>query len=143
MPLILLASIAVAVVYVRVRHGPVAFDFVVPPIERGINAELTNNFVKIKGAELRLSDAGEIEFRLRQLSVLDSDGDIVAGSPSAAVNISTAALWRGRIVPERVELIDPEINLVYTDAAGLALACRTSRPGGRLRRTRYARSARL
>ena len=121
LPIVMLSIIAVAVVYVRLRHGPVSFDIVVPPIESGINAELIGNSVAIEGAELRLSDTGQIEFRLRQLSVLDSDGDTVAGSPLAAVSISSAALWRGRIVPERVELIDPQINLIYTDADGLAL----------------------
>ena len=55
------------------------------------------------------------------MTVFDGDGDVIGGSPLAAVNISAAALWNLRIVPARVELIDPEINLVYTDADGLAL----------------------
>jgi hypothetical protein len=120
-PVIILASMAVGILYVRLRHGPIGFGFMVPPIERGINAELTNNSVKIEGAELYLTDTGAFEFRLRQLTVFDNDGDAIGGSPLAAVNISTAALWRFRVVPARVELIDPEINLVYTDADGLAL----------------------
>ena len=120
-PLALLACLASGIVYVRLRHGPVSFDFVVPPIERGINAELVNNTVKIEGAELYLNDTGSMEFRLRQLTIFDTDGDAIGSSPQAAVNISTAALWRMRIVPARVELIDPVINLVYTDADGLAL----------------------
>ena len=120
-PLIILSSVALGVVYVRLRHGPISFDFVVAPIERGINAELANNSVKIDGAQLNLNEAGTLEFRLRQLTVFDKDGDAIGGSPLAAVNISTAALWRMRVVPARVELIDPVINLVYTDANGLAL----------------------
>lgn len=120
-PVVLLAAMAAGGTYVRLRHGPIGFDFMVNPVERGINAELVNNSVKIDGAELHLTDAGNLEFRLRHLTVFDSDGDAVGGSPMAAVNISAAALWNLRIVPARVELIDSEINLIYTDEDGLAL----------------------
>ena len=120
-PVVLLAVIAAGITYVRLSHGPIGFDFLVGPVERGINAELVNHSVKIEGAELSLTETGELEFRLRHLSIFDSDGDAVGGSPLAAVNISAAALWKLRIVPARVELIDPEINLVYTDSDGLAV----------------------
>ena len=92
-PLALLAGIGAGVLHVRLRHGPISFDVLVPPIERGINAELVNNQVRIKGAELRLGDSGEFEFRLRDLSVLDLSGNVVAIAPLSAVNISKAALW--------------------------------------------------
>ncbi|MEZ5900443.1 MAG: AsmA-like C-terminal region-containing protein [Hyphomicrobiaceae bacterium] len=121
-PLIMLGVIAAGVILVRLRHGPISFDVVVPPIERGINAELVNNQVDIEGAELRLGSTGGLEFRLRNLSVLDKDGAVVATAPLSAVNISLPALWRARIVPERVILIDPEIHLSFTDETGLALS---------------------
>ncbi len=120
-PVVMLAAMAAGITYVRLRHGPISFNFVVTPIERGINAELVNNSVKIEGAALYLTSTGTLEFRLRNLTVFDGDGDVIGGSPLAAVNLSAAALWNLRIVPARVELIDPEINLVYTDADGLAL----------------------
>jgi len=110
-PLSLLAMIAVGILYVRLRHGPIAFDFIVAPIERGINHELTSSSLKIDGAELRLGPNGELEFRLRDVSVLEIGGDVVLSSPLAAVNISMAALLRGRVVPARIELIDPVITL--------------------------------
>ncbi|MET0431766.1 MAG: AsmA-like C-terminal region-containing protein [Hyphomicrobium sp.] len=118
MPLALLAVIGIGVLYVRLKHGPIAFDFVVSPIEKGINAELITSSVKIDGAELRLGPTGELEFRLRDVSVLEPGGDVVLSSPLAAVNISTAALMRGRIVPARVELIDPIIALAYSEQSG-------------------------
>ncbi|AGK58748.1 hypothetical protein HYPDE_35383 [Hyphomicrobium denitrificans 1NES1] len=117
-PLVLLTAIGIGVLYVRLRHGPIGFDFVVAPIERGINAELTTSSVKIDGAELRLGTSGELEFRLRDVSVLEKGGDVVLSSPLAAVNISLAALMRGRIVPRRIELIDPIIALAYSEDAG-------------------------
>lgn len=109
-PLVLLGVIATGIVMVRLRHGPISFDVLVPPIERGINAELVSNQVDIEGAELRLGNDGGLEFRLKNLSVLDKEGSVVATAPLSAVNISVSALWRARIVPERVILIDPEIH---------------------------------
>lgn len=127
-PLVMLAAIAAGVVFVRLRHGPISFDVLVPPIERGINAELVNNQVSIGGAELRFGRDGGLEFRLRDMSVLDHSGTIVASAPLSAVNISTAALWRLRVVPERVILIDPEINLIFNEETGLALSTPKSQP---------------
>ena len=127
-PLSLLAMIAVGILYVRLRHGPIAFDFIVAPIERGINHELTSSSLKIDGAELRLGPNGELEFRLRDVSVLEMGGDVVLSSPLAAVNISMAALLRGRIVPARIELIDPVITLAYSEETGFVFERATPRP---------------
>jgi hypothetical protein len=121
-PLVMLVAMAGGVLFVRLRHGPIAFDVLVPPLERGINAELTTNSVRIKGAELRMGQDGGFEFRLRNVSVLDADGDTVANAPLAAVSISTPALWHARIVPARIELIDPVINLQFTEEGGLTLS---------------------
>lgn len=126
-PLVILALMAAGILYVRLRHGPIAFDFLVPPIEHGINAELSNNSVNIEGAELRLGRDGFLEFRLRNLSVLEPDGDTVLASPLAAFSVSAAALMRGRVVPARIELIDPVINLLYTDEAGLVFEKQVTR----------------
>ena len=120
-PVALLVMIAVGIVFVKLKHGPIAFDVLVGPIERGINAELADYSVKVKGAELRLGKDGGLEFRLRDLAVYERDGDALLNAPDAAVTISSAALLRARLVPERVELIDAEINLVYTDDAGLTI----------------------
>jgi hypothetical protein len=129
MPLTLLTMMAVGILYVRLRHGPISFDFVVAPIEHGINAELTTSSVKIDGAELRLGTSGELEFRLRDVSVLESGGgDVVLSSPLAAVNISMAALMRGRVVPRRIELIDPIIALAYSENSGFVFERAIPRP---------------
>lgn len=118
-PLFLLVALATGVFYVRLRHGPIAFDSVVAPIQRGINAELIGSSVKIGGAELRLGDGGDLEFRLRDVSILDAVGQSVLASPLAAVNLSMPALLHARIVPARIELIDPVIKLAYSEERGL------------------------
>ena len=90
--------------------------------------ELTSSSLKIDGAELRLGPTGELEFRLRDVSVLEIGGDVVLSSPLAAVNISMAALLRGRIVPARIELIDPVITLAYSEETGFVFERATPRP---------------
>ena len=52
----------------------------------------------------------------------EPDGDVVASAPLAAVELSTSALWSGRIVPARVELIEPRLLLSYSDDTGLSLS---------------------
>jgi len=119
---------AAGILYVRLSHGPIAFDFIVPPVERGINAELTNNTVSIDGAELRIGRDGYPEFRLRDLSVLEPDGAVVLSAPLASFSVSTRAMLVGRIVPARIELIDPVINLAYSDESGLIFEHREAPP---------------
>ncbi|MGQ0458030.1 MAG: AsmA-like C-terminal region-containing protein [Hyphomicrobium sp.] len=120
-PVALLSLAALGVLVVRLKHGPITFDVLASSIERGINAELSDNAVRVKGAELRLGASGGLEFRLRDLTVLEGDGDVLMHAPLAAVAISTSALWRARVVPERIELIDAQVSLVYTDDAGLVI----------------------
>jgi len=121
-PIIMLAVLAVGLGYVRLRHGPISLNFMVAPIERGIAAELEGNTVDIEDAVVSLSGTGGLEFRLRNLRVREPDGNVVASAPLAAVELSTAALWSARIVPARVELIEPRLFLFYSDERGLSLS---------------------
>ncbi len=121
-PVIMLAVVALGLGYVRLRHGPISLNFMVAPIERGIAAELQGNSVDIEDAVVSLSKNGGLEFRLRNLRVREPDGNVVASAPLAAVELSTAALWSARIVPARVELIEPRLFLFYSDERGLSMS---------------------
>jgi AsmA-like C-terminal region len=121
-PVALIAVLIFGLGYVRLRHGPVSLKFLVAPIERGINAELEGNAVKIDDAIVSLSETGGVEFRLRNLRMTEADGDIVASAPLAAVELSASALWSARIVPARVELIEPKLYVFYSDDGGLSLS---------------------
>ena len=121
-PVAMLAILVFGLGYVRLRHGPISLNFLVAPIERGINAELEGNSVKIDDAVVSLSGTGGLEFRLRNLRLSEPDGDVVASAPLAAVELSAAALWSARIVPSRVELIEPKVYVFYSDDGGLALS---------------------
>lgn len=120
-PLIMLSVLVLGLGYVRLRHGPISLTFLVAPIERGINAELNGSSVHIDDALVSLSETGGLEFRLSNLRIREPDGDVVASAPLAAVELSTAALWSARVVPARIELIEPRLLLYYSEDGGLAM----------------------
>lgn len=121
-PVLILALLVAGLGYVRLRHGPVSMKFLVEPIEQGINAEFVGNTVRIDDAVVSLSETGGLEFRLQNIRVHEADGDVVASAPSAAVELSTQALWSMRAVPARIELIEPRLYLFYSEDGGLALS---------------------
>ena len=121
-PFFMLALLIVGLGYVRLRHGPISLSFLVEPIERGINAELGGNSVRIDDAVVSLAETGGLEFRLRNIRMHEKDGDVVASAPFAAVELSASALWSMRIVPARIELIEPRLFLYYSEGGGLAMS---------------------
>lgn len=130
-PLVVLAGLAAAVVYVKLLHGPISLEFLAEPLERGIGSELPGLTVRVGDAELGLGDTGKFEVRLRKLEIAEPDGDIVASMPLAAVELSGRALWRLRLVPVRVDLIEPRIAAEYTSDGRLKLSLsREPSPGG-------------
>lgn len=116
------AALGVGLIYLRLLQGPISVGFIVGPVERGLNAELVDFSVKIEGAIVQLSERNALEFRLRNVSVADADGDVVALAPLAGVNISYRALLGGRIAPSRVELIQPRVLVSRTDDGRLSLS---------------------
>ena len=121
-PLVLLIAIAVAVGYVRLRHGPISLQSFAPSIERGIAGAFPGMTAKIDDAALVLADHGGLEFRLSNLKLSESDGDLVASAPAATVELNMNGLWSLRAVPTRVFLIEPRLSLIYSQAGGLALS---------------------
>lgn len=120
-PFVVLVALALALTYVRLRHGPISLSFLVPPIERSINAVMSGYVARVEDAIVRLTDGNRLEFRLQNIRFAEADGDLVASSPLAAIEISRQALLQGRLVPSRVELIRPELFLTYAPAEGLGL----------------------
>ena len=121
-PFFMLALLIAGLGYVRLSHGPVSLHFLVEPIESGINAELGGNAVRIDDVVVSLSGTGGLEFRLQNVRMHEKDGDVVASAPFAAVELSTSALWSMRVVPARIELIEPRLFLYYSEDGGLAMS---------------------
>ncbi len=121
-PFIVLFGLALALTFVRLKHGPISLSFLVPPIERSINAVLKGYVASVDDAIVQLTDGNRLEFRLRNVRFAEPDGDIVASSPLAALEISRHALLEARLLPSRVELIKPEIFVTYAPGSGLSLS---------------------
>jgi hypothetical protein len=119
---VLLAGLAVGVLYVRLLNGPISLRFIAEPISRTIAAEMPGLEVDVEDAMMTLTDTGSLEFRLRNVRFADAAGVPVAMAPLAAVRLSTRALWSGRIAPQRVVLIEPRLLLSYSKEQGLALS---------------------
>ncbi len=121
-PFVILFGLALALTFVRLKHGPISLSFLVPPIERSINAVLKGYVASVGDAIVRLTDGNRLEFRLQNVRFAEPDGDIVASSPLAALEVSRQALLEGRLLPSRVELIEPELFLTYVPGGGLSLS---------------------
>lgn len=121
-PFVVLFALAAALTFVRLKHGPISLSFLVPPIERSLNAVLKGYVASVDDAIVRLTDEYRLEFRLQNVRFAEADGDTVASSPLASLEISRQALLKGMVVPSRVELIKPQLFLTYAPDKGLALS---------------------
>ena len=113
--LLLVLLIVAAAGYFWLARGPVALGFLSQPIESIVNASLTGMSVRIKDVVIEQNDdASGVRFRLRNLSLLDSTGGIIARAPRAAIGVDWSALFRGQVTPARLALIGPRLLLKRT-----------------------------
>ncbi len=126
--ILVVGLIAIVLGYGRLARGPISLPGLVPPIEDAINEQLSGLHVKIDDAVLQRSDEGPgVLFRLRNIRLIDPDGEVVAQAPLAAIGMSGSALLTGRLAPGSVDFIGPRLLMSYNDDQGLSLAF--SKPG--------------
>ena len=130
-PVLLLSIFAVGIIYVRLLQGPMSLKAFTGMVERGISAELTDVTAAIDDLQLTFSKAGGFEFRIINVKLVGTDGEIVASSPMAAIELSAKALRSFRLMPERIDLIEPHLALFYSHETGvsLSLASAPGKPG--------------
>ncbi len=115
------ALVAFAVFYVRLWQGPVPLNFMTGTIQAQINNNLSGMSVAIDGALIERSPGGIPHFRLRNITLRDVYGNMIARAPKAAIGVEESALFTGRIVPKSLELIGPHIFIKRTFAGGMEL----------------------
>jgi hypothetical protein len=123
-PVLLLSFGAAALGYVWLMHSPVPLKSFSKRIESRINASLSGFRADIDDAFLAIGADKGVELRLTNLRIKEADGDDVVSAPEAAVKFNKAALWRLDAVPERINLIQPKLAVVYSDANGFSLSIR-------------------
>ena len=125
--LLVIGAVALALAYGRLNQGPVSMSFLVPILEEAINRELADLEVKIDDALVRKGEEGkEVQFRLRNIRLMDPQGSVVAQAPYAAIGLSGKALLGGRIAPGSVDFIGPRLLLYYSQEGGLSLSFSTA-----------------
>ncbi len=128
LPFVLLIIVGVGAFYARILYGPISLKVLAEPIARSIAAEMQGVGVSIEDALVRLNEQGEVEFRLRNVQLLDEQGSPVAIAPLAAVELSVEGLWSARLSPESVVLIEPRLLLAYSEEHGVSFSF--TRPDG-------------
>ncbi|WP_083567758.1 AsmA-like C-terminal region-containing protein [Hyphomicrobium sp. CS1GBMeth3] len=121
-PVLLLSLLAAGIVYVRLLHGPVSLKTFGERIEASINSELDGLVAAVEDAVLVLAENHTVELRLVNLRISETDGDLVASAPMAAVEINKRALLRLEARPERIFLIEPSLAVTYSEAQGFSLS---------------------
>jgi hypothetical protein len=120
---LVLGLVAIVLGYGRLSRGPISLAGLVPTIEAAIDGELSDLHVKIDDAILqRAPDGPGVLFRLRNIRLIDREGEILAQAPLAAIGMSGAALLSGRLAPGSVDFIGPRLLLLYDSNEGLALS---------------------
>ncbi|MDX2264954.1 MAG: AsmA-like C-terminal region-containing protein [Hyphomicrobiales bacterium] len=118
-----LTVLIAAVGYARLYQGPISMDFLLPTIEAAVNGQIPKSRLNIAGAVLRLGEnRRSIEFRLRDVSIVDDNGAQVAQAPFASIGISAQALLAGKIAAGQINLIEPRLVAAYSPDEGLALS---------------------
>ncbi len=112
--------------YVRLLAGPISLSFVVPTLQKQINAQLQGYSFHASDAFLRLVSGWRLEFRLADVRLVDDTNQELAKAPFAAVAISGRALLKASLAASRISLLGPKVLVFNMPGKGLAL---TSPPG--------------
>jgi len=122
MAVLLSALVVFAAFYVRLWQGPVSLNFMTGTIQSQINNNLSGMSVAIDGALIeRAAGSGIPHFRLRNITLRDAEGNMIARAPRAAIGVEESSLFVGAIVPKSLELIGPRIFIKRTFAGGVEL----------------------
>lgn len=122
MSVLFAALVIAAAFYVRLAQGPVSLNFMTDTLQSQINKNLSGLAVSIDGAVIeRSADTGVPHFRLRNITLRDDKGNLIARAPRAAIGVDEGALLIGSIVPRTLELIGPRIFIKRNLAGGMEL----------------------
>jgi hypothetical protein len=108
---VLVIAVGLAGVFaLRLSQGPVALTFLTERVESMLNANVSGVRAEIADVILeRDQETGVPRFRLRNIRLHDTSGNLIAMAPRAAVDVSGRALLMGQVQPIEFELIGAEI----------------------------------
>jgi hypothetical protein len=94
----------------RLSQGPVALTFLTERVQDMMNANISGVHAEFGDVVLeRDQETGVPRFRLRDIQLRDTAGNLIAMAPRAAIDVSGRALLAGRIQPIEFDLIGARI----------------------------------
>jgi hypothetical protein len=101
-------------------RGPISLDRLTPWLTAAISENLGNRFrVEVAGTVLERDEHGRAAIRMRDVTVRDRDGTVIASAPKAEVGLSTSSsLLSGHLRAQRLNLVGAELAVrIETDGA--------------------------
>jgi hypothetical protein len=96
----------------RLGSGPIMLDLMTPWLTSAIEQKLGDRYrIHVGGTQLERDEQGRTALRLRDITVRDASGELVATAPKAEVGIAGASLLLGNTRVERFHLVDANVTL--------------------------------
>jgi Protein of unknown function/AsmA-like C-terminal region len=106
-----LVVIVGAAFFWRLSQGPVPMSFLNGRIEAAINHQLQDMNVTLGDAVFELDQKNNVpHVRFRNLVLRDTENNVIASAPRAAVSLDLQDLLTGKITADSLELIGPKIS---------------------------------
>ncbi len=119
---VVLAVVAVAVLAIRLSHGPIAIDRFRPEIESALQPGDGSFRVVLGHAEIAWEGWKDgLRIRATQLRFERPDRTVLATVPSVSLRVAVGALMRGEVALKELTLRKPELRLVRTDDGRVVL----------------------
>jgi hypothetical protein len=94
----------------RLSSGPIALDLATPWLTSAIEQNFGNKYrIEVGGTQLERDPQGRTALRLRDLTVRDVDGVLVAVAPKAEVGLSSASVLMARPRAHSFRLVDANV----------------------------------
>ncbi len=101
-----LAVIIAAAFFWRLSQGPVSLDFLTQRVEAEVNSALPGMRATVGGVVFEMDrQSGIPHIRLRDMTLRDGDGNLIARSERAAIGFDSSNLISGNFKPQSIELI--------------------------------------
>ncbi len=97
-----LVTVAIAALWWRLSIGPIELDIATPWLKAAIEENFGGKHtVSVGGTQLERDEDGRVSLRLRDITVRDADGTVVASAPKAEVGLSGMSLLSGTCAGEK------------------------------------------
>jgi hypothetical protein len=125
-----LVTVAMALVWWRLSSGPIELDIATPWLKAAIEENFGGKHtVSVGGTQLERDENGRVSLRLRDITVRDSDGAVVASAPKAEVGLSGVGLLSGNVRAKSLNLVGAEMAVrIEKDGSVTVFAGANKRP---------------